>query len=138
MRVSRTSSTRLCSLPTANLERMNDVIPRTIAGDESGGQTATAADTAQMLAAYGAYYEALAQAGVMVSGERLQPITSATTVRVKAGKTVVLDGPYADAREQLGGYFVIDVPDLDAALGWAARYPGASHGCIEVRPIWTM
>ena len=109
-----------------------------IAGDEAVGRAATATDTAQMLAAYGAYYEAMAKAGVMVSGERLQPATSATTVRVKAGKTEVLDGPYADTKEQLGGYFVIDVPDLDAALDWAARCPGASHGCIEVRPIWAM
>ena len=109
-----------------------------IAGDESAGQAATPADTAQMMAAYGAYYEAMAKAGVMLGAERLQPAASATTVSVKAGKTEVLDGPYADTKEQLGGYFVIDVPDLDAALDWAARCPGSSHGSIEVRPIWAM
>ncbi len=61
---------------------------------------------------------------------------SATTVRAADGKTKVLDGPYVETKEQLGGYFLIDVPDLDAALSWAARCPGASHGVVEVRPIW--
>jgi len=59
-------------------------------------------------------------------------------VRIRAGKTELLNGPYADTREQLGGYFMIDVPDLDAALHWAARCPSAPHGTIEVRPIWEM
>ena len=71
-------------------------------------------------------------------GERLRPTSDATTVRVQAGKNQVLDGPYADTKEQLGGYYLIDVPDLDAALSWAARCPGASQGVIEVRPIWPM
>ena len=90
------------------------------------------------LAAYGAYGEALRNAGVMVGGNRLRPSGSATTVRVHDGKTQVLDGPYADTKEQLGGYFLIEAPDLDAALSWAARCPGASHGVMEVRPIWEM
>jgi hypothetical protein len=59
-------------------------------------------------------------------------------VRVRGGKTEVLNGPYAETREQLGGYYVIDVPDLDAALSWAARCPSSGHGTIEVRPIWEM
>ena len=59
-------------------------------------------------------------------------------MRVADGKTQVLDGPYAEAKEQLGGYYLIDVPDLDAALAWAARCPGAAHGTIEVRPLWPM
>ena len=71
-------------------------------------------------------------------GNRLRPTAEATTVRVKGGKTEVLDGPYADTKEQLGGYYMIDVPDLDAALSWAARCPSASNGTIEVRPIWPM
>ena len=94
--------------------------------------------TGQRTAAYAAYAEALNKAGVMAGGERLQPVATATTVRVANGKTEVLNGPYAETREQLGGYFLIDVPDLDAALAWAARCPGASHGAIEVRPIWAM
>jgi hypothetical protein len=69
---------------------------------------------------------------------RLQPTSTATTVKVANGKTQVLNGPYAETKEQLGGYFLIDVPDLDAALSWAARCPGSSHGTVEVRPIWVM
>ena len=92
--------------------------------------------SAQTLAAYGAYTEAVKKAGVHVGSNRLRPTSSATTVRLSGGKTQVLDGPYADTKEQLGGYYMIDVPDLDAALSWAARCPGASHGTVEVRPIW--
>ncbi len=93
---------------------------------------------AELMAAYGAYAGAMAQAGVMVGGERLRPTDAATSVRVRAGKTEVLNGPYADTHEQLGGYFMIDVPDLDAALHWAARCPTAPYGTIEVRPVWEM
>jgi len=94
--------------------------------------------TAQTLAAYGAYTEAISKSGVLVGANRLRPSSNATTVRVSNGKTEVLDGPYAETKEQLGGYYLIDVPDLDAALSWASRCPGASHGTIEVRPIWDM
>ena len=90
----------------------------------------------QMSPAFVAYVEALRSAGVLVAGDRLKPTDTATTVRVVDGKTQVLDGPYADTKEQLGGYFVIDVPDIDAALSWAARCPGAARGALEVRPIW--
>ena len=90
----------------------------------------------EAMAAYGAYSEALQKAGVVRGSNRLRPVQAATTVRLKSGKTEVLNGPYAETREQLGGYFLIDVPDLDAALSWAARCPGASHGVVEVRPIW--
>jgi hypothetical protein len=92
----------------------------------------------QISAPYMAYLDALKQAGVIRGGDRLQPSTAATTVRIADGKTQVLNGPYADTKEQLGGYFLIDVPDLDQALAWAARCPGAAHGTVEVRPIWTM
>lgn len=109
-----------------------------IYSDETAELAATEADNAAVMAAYGAYAGAMVEAGVMVGGERLRPTTMATTVRLKAGKTEVLNGPYADTREQLGGYFMIEVPDLDAALHWAARCPSASHGTIEVRPVWAM
>jgi hypothetical protein len=109
-----------------------------IYGNEAAMKTASKADSDQMLAAYGAYIESMAKAGVMLGRNRLQPSASATTVRVANGKTQVLDGPYAETKEQLGGYVLIDVPDLDAALSWAARCPGASHGAMEVRPIWEM
>jgi len=90
----------------------------------------------EALTAYGAYTGALQSAGVLRGSNRLRPVTAATTVRVKSGKTEVLNGPYAETREQLGGYYLIDVADLDAALAWAARCPGASHGVVEVRPVW--
>jgi len=93
---------------------------------------------ASMLAAYGAYSEALKQAGALLGADRLQPSANATTVRIADGHNEVLNGPYAETREQLGGYFLIEAPDLDVALKWAARCPGASHGIVEVRPIWAM
>jgi hypothetical protein len=92
----------------------------------------------QGVAGYIAYSEALAEAGAMVGSNRLQASDSATRVQVENGKSVVLDGPYADSKEQLGGYYLIDAPDLDAAIAWAARCPGAHHGIIEVRPVWDM
>jgi len=109
-----------------------------IYGNEAGMQAASKDQATQMSAAYMAYAEAMKQAGVIRGGERLRPTSEATTVRVKNGKTEVLDGPYADTKEQLGGYFMIDVPDLDAALAWAAKCPGASTGTMEVRPVWPM
>ena len=105
---------------------------------EAGFANMTPQQQQQGLAAYKAYTEALVQAGVYVGSNRLRPVSTATTVKVVDGKTQVLDGPYADSKEQLGGYYLIDVPDLDAALSWAARCPGAGHGTIEVRPIWEM
>ncbi len=85
------------------------------------------------MASYMAYSEALNKAGAYVGSGRLQPTATATTVRVVDGKSQVLDGPYVDSKEQLGGYFIIDVPDLDAAISWAARCPAASHGTVELR-----
>jgi hypothetical protein len=107
-------------------------------GSEQGMRALSKETMDQALAAYGAYTEALKKAGVYTGSNRLRPTNSASTVRVADGKTQVLDGPYAETKEQLGGYFLIDVPDLDAALSWAARCPGASHGSVEVRPIWEM
>jgi hypothetical protein len=107
-------------------------------GNEAGMASATPEATSQMVAAYGAYTEAVKKAGIYVDSNRLRPSSSCTTVRVANGKTEVLDGPYAETKEQLAGYIMIDVPDLDAALSWAARCPGASHGTMEVRPVWTM
>jgi len=90
----------------------------------------------QAMAAYGAYNEALKKAKVHVAGERLRPIATSSTVRVLDGKTKVQDGPYAETKEQLGGFYIIDVANLDEALKWAAKCPGAQHGAIEVRAIW--
>jgi hypothetical protein len=109
-----------------------------IYSNEAAMQSARKADIGQMMAAYGAYTEALKKAGALIAGDPLEPTTTATTVRVANGKTNVLNGPYAETKEQLGGYYLIDVPDLDAALSWAARCPGASHGTMEVRPLRAM
>jgi hypothetical protein len=89
------------------------------------------------LGAYKAYLGAMAEAGVLRDSNGLEPTSAATTVRVASGKTQVLDGPYADSREQLGGFHIIDVADLDAAIAWAVRSPTALHGVVEVRPIRT-
>ena len=88
--------------------------------------------------AYRAYTKALTDAGVMVGGAGLQPPPLATTVRLRDGKRQVQDGPFAETKEQLGGYYVIEVPDLDQALDWAARCPSASNGSVEVRPNLSM
>lgn len=109
-----------------------------IYSDPAGWAQLTPAQAAEGLAAYGAYHEALQKAGVLRHSGRLRPGNTATTVRLKSGKSQVLDGPFIETREQLGGYFQIDVSDLDAALSWAARCPGAAHGVVEVRPIWPM
>ena len=109
-----------------------------IYGNEAAMQSVTPTQREETLAAYMAYTEATKKAGVLVGADRLQPTSAATTVRVANGKTEVLNGPYAETREQLGGYYLIDVPDLDAALSWAARCPGAATGTMEVRAIWPM
>jgi len=84
------------------------------------------------------FIEALRKANVLVNSNRLRNTDAATTVKVTDGKTQVLNGPYVDTKEQLGGYFLIEAADLDAAIAWAARCPGASHGTVEVRPVWGM
>ena len=105
--------------------------------DEPGFPRLSPEEQQRGLAAYAAYTEALTKAGVIVGWNRLRPSPSATTVRNTDGRTQVLDGPYADSKEQLGGFYVIDVPDLDAALTWAARCPTTGHGAVEVRPLWS-
>jgi hypothetical protein len=109
-----------------------------IYGNEADAPTADDGTVYRVSPAYEAYMAEMQKAGVIVGGERLRPTASATTVRTAGGKTQVLDGPYAESKEQLGGLFIIDVPDLDAAVSWAARCPTASTGVIEVRPIWSM
>jgi hypothetical protein len=103
--------------------------------DETGWPKLTKAEQERGVAAYVAYAEALKKAGVFKGKNRLGHSSTATTVRIADGKAQVLDGPYADSKEQLGGYFLIDVPDLDAALSWAARCPTVSHGVVELRPV---
>lgn len=106
--------------------------------DEAVLQASSKEEASRRLAAYGAFTEALVKAGAMGGGNRLRPTSTATTVRVTDGRTEVLNGPYAETKEQLGGYFLIEAPDLDAAIAWAARCPAASLGAVEVRPVWPM
>jgi len=89
-------------------------------------------------ASWGAYVQAVNQAGIVVSGAGLMPPAMATTVKVRDGKRHVQDGPYSDTKEQLGGFYVIDVPDLDTALDWAAKCPAAAYASVEVRPVMQM
>jgi hypothetical protein len=79
----------------------------------------------------------MAAAGVLVSSSGLAPVADATSVKVRGGKTLIADGPFAETHEQLGGYFLIDCKDLDEAIGWAAKIPGAKWGTVEVRPLWS-
>jgi hypothetical protein len=87
------------------------------------------------LGAWRAYYKALVEAGVYVSGHALEVPETGTTVRLREGKRRVQDGPYADTKEQLAGFIILEVPSVDAALDWGARCPGASLGAVEVRPL---
>ena len=95
-----------------------------------------AATSQKMLGEYQTFTQSIIQSGSFKAGDRLQPTTTATTVRVRDGKTLTTDGPFAETREQLGGYYMVDAKDLDSAIAIAARIPSARIGSIEVRPIW--
>lgn len=94
----------------------------------------TEEEMAPFRAAFDAYAKSLDEAGVLVSADILQPVAAATTLTLRNGSLEIQDGPFAETREQLAGSFVIDVPDLDAALAWAEKCPGAQYGVIEIRP----
>jgi hypothetical protein len=100
---------------------------------ELGGMTA--ADRKKLTAEYGVFTQSIIQSGHFKAGDGLQPTSTATTVRVRDGKTLTTDGPFAETREQLGGYYLVEAKDLNAALDIAARIPGAKTGSIEVRPV---
>jgi hypothetical protein len=105
-----------------------------INGDESRFNTEPQAET-PISPEFIAYTEAMKKAGVWMGGDRLKPTRHGARVRVRDGMSVVLDGPYADAKEQLGGYYMIDVASLDEAVEWATRCPAARFGTIDVRPL---
>jgi hypothetical protein len=109
-----------------------------IYGDEGARASATKEQMGQVMAAYVAYTDAMKKAGVFKAGDPLQPSAMTTTVRAADGNAKVLNGPYVESKEQLGGYYLIEAADLDSALSWAARCPGAQFGAIEVRPIMQM
>jgi hypothetical protein len=94
------------------------------------------AELNSMTQEYAEFTKSIVQAGQFKAGDRLKPTSTASTVRVRNGKTVTTDGPFAETREQLGGYYLVEAKDLDEALSLAARIPGARVGSIEVRPVW--
>jgi hypothetical protein len=107
----------------------------TIYGDEAGREAASEEDRDAMAQAYGALTQEMQEKGVLVAGEGLYPTPTATTVRVRDGERSVTDGPFAETKEQLGGFYVLDCKDLDEAIEWAAKIPGAQFGSIEIRPV---
>jgi hypothetical protein len=107
----------------------------TIYGDESQRESATPEQQQEMSQAYGALTQEMEQKGVLVAGDGLYPTATATTVRVRDDEQDVTDGPFAETKEQLGGFYVLDVKDLDEAIEWAAKIPGSQVGSVEIRPV---
>ena len=106
-----------------------------IYSDEKSWANMPEAEMKKMYAAYGTYTQELIASGAMRGGSELAPIATATTVRLRNGKVATTDGPFAETKEQLGGYYIIEVPNLDEAIKWASRIPSAANGSIEVRPL---
>ena len=106
-----------------------------IFNDEAFYANATPEQIGAVFAEHGAFGEAARAAGVFVDGDGLQPVATATTVRVRDGERLLTDGPYAETKEQLGGFYMLECKDLDEALAWAAQIPEAKSGAIEVRPV---
>ncbi len=109
-----------------------------ICTDESTVAALSPEEGASMMAEYGAFAEEMGRRGVLQGGERLRPTSDATTVRVRDGEVLTSDGPFAETKEQVGGYYVVEGKDLDEAIEIAAKIPGARVGTVEVRPIWEM
>ena len=103
---------------------------------ESGWPILSRAEQERWLGIYRSYMEEMQKAGVLESSSGLKPTSSARSVRVCAGKPQIIDGPYAESKEQLGGFHIIEVNSLDQAISWAAKSPTALHGTVEVRPLW--
>src|SRR5215213_85677 len=109
-----------------------------ICTDENARAAIGPEEEAEMKAAYDAFFAEMGARGVLQGGERLRPTTDATTVRVSNGEVLVSDGPFAETKEQMGGFYLVDCKDLDEAIEIASKIPAAAHGLIEVRPIWDM
>ena len=107
-----------------------------INSEESFYHTVSEEEMGKIMAGYGKFTEELAAAGAMVHAARLRPVATATTVRVRDGKLSTTDGPFAETKEQLGGYYIVEAANLDEAIAWAQKIPTASYGSIEVRPVW--
>lgn len=109
-----------------------------IYSDKAAGANITPDQMNKMFAAYDSYTTAIKKSGAYLGGEPLQPTSTATTIRGSGGKARVVDGPFAETKESLGGFYLIDVPDLDAAIKWARSCPGTEYGSVEVRPVMPM
>jgi hypothetical protein len=109
-----------------------------ICADESAIQAYSPSEAEAMTAEYMKFGEEMTKRGVLQGGERLRPTTDATTVQVRDGDVITSDGPFAETKEQMGGFYLVDCKDLDEAIEIAAKIPGARHGSIEVRPIWEL
>jgi hypothetical protein len=106
-----------------------------IYGDENRWASMSEADRQKLYGEHRAYGEAMSKAGVIRGGSELKPSSTATTLRFKSGKPATLDGPFAESKEQLGGYYIVDADNLETALEWAAKMPGMTSGAVEVRPL---
>ena len=109
-----------------------------ICTDESADEALSEQEASARFAEYGVWMEEMGKRGVLQGGERLRPTTDATTVRVRDGEVLTADGPFAETKEQMGGFYLVDCKDLDEAIDVASKIPGARIGTIEVRPIWEM
>jgi hypothetical protein len=107
----------------------------TIYGDETGWNDVTPEQMSEVMNAYFVFSEAAEKAGVLLGGEGLERSSAATTVRIRDGERVLSDGPFAETKEQLGGFYLLDCANLDDAIEWAAKIPGAATGSVEVRPV---
>ena len=109
-----------------------------ICTDETADAALSPDESNAKTAEYGTWMEEVGSRGLLQGGERLRPTTDATSVQVRNGEVLTTDGPFAETKEQIGGYFIVDCKDLDEALEVASKIPDASRGTIEVRPIWDM
>jgi len=107
----------------------------TIYGDESRFAQASPDDIAAMMSAYESFGREAEQAGVLLGGDGLEPSATATTIRVREGERLLTDGPFAETKEQLGGFYLLECRNLDEAIDWASKIPGAATGAVEVRPV---
>ncbi|MEM8884384.1 MAG: YciI family protein [Planctomycetota bacterium] len=109
-----------------------------IASEESIDAARSPAEEAELMQEYGVFSQEVDAAGAMRGGERLRPTDRATTVRVRDGEALITDGPFAETKEHLGGFYIVEAANLDEAVAWAAKIPSAKFGAVEVRPIWEM
>jgi hypothetical protein len=126
----------LCELAILPQEKEGDMQYMLLIHDDPDRMSSMSeADRGRLYQEYGTFTQELREAGAMVGGDQLQPASTATTVRVRDGEQLVTDGPFAETKEQLGGYYIVEAETLDEALEWAAKVPSARLGTIEVRPI---